>query len=742
MSQWVWYPLSFSGDFELPQVLDFLRSLAMRPRQVLFQATPPIVFEVRADRTGVWHWLGMSQSVSPAVLAQLHVHLPSLRVLGDGEAGVDHATVAPARVWELRLTSQRRPLRTNAPQQISSALLASLHGHRANEVIVLQWLIGPSLLRPVVKPAHRPVRRSWLNIGAANARGPADGEEARSLKQKQAEPMFGVAGRIAVVADGRDRQLRLLKQIVGVLQLARQPGVGLSRRYLLGGTTRQRFQRLAVPAVAWPCSLNAAELVGILGWPVGHPVLAGLHYGGGRSLPPAEGVLVSPAQLSAVDRRSYPHGSSFRIIGSSSYPGRGGYLSLSARDALQHCLVIGPTGSGKSELLAQLVLQDIWSDRAVVLVDPKGTELIDSVLDRLPAERLGDVVIIDPSERRQPVGIDVLAGSDPELQADQVQHIFTEIYGADVLGVRSRDILYCGALSLARAGYSICDLPALLTNPAMRRQVISQLDDPFVLEPFWNWFDHAIGDGERQTVTAPLANKLRPFQRTALRNLLGAVTPRFAMADVFTKRRILLVSLGAGVIGPEAAQLLGALIVSQLWNATLTRASIEPARRHPTMVYLDEFASVVKLPTSLADVLSQARGLGVGVTMAAQHVAQLPTNIRSDALNNTKSKIIFQLGSDDAAVFARQLGSGLRPADIQSLGRFEVYAALAHGNRTLPTASAITLPLGPVLGTAERARAISRERYGTDAVEIRRALLDRSGHTEAHGPVGRTRRQS
>ena len=731
MSELMWCQLGMPNDLQGDAMLDFLRSLAMRPRRGLLLGRSPVIFEVRANREGVTHWLGAAESASRSVLAQLHVHVSNVRVSNNAARGTQ-----PLRVWELRLTSHRRPLRTDASGQISSALLASLNGHRPDEVIVLQWIIGPWLPRPVVKAANAHPTRSWIDIGSNDARVPADSEEASSLKKKQAEPLFGVVGRIGVIAEGRDRQLRLLKQVVGALQLARQPGVGLVHRLLPPAMTRRRFARYAVPGIAWPCSLNAAELVGIIGWPVGHPVLAGLTYAGGRQLPPAREVLVSK-----------PHNTSqragARIVGRSTYPGRDGYLTLPARDALQHCLIIGPTGSGKSELLAQLVLQDINAGRAVVAVDPKGSDLIEAVIDRLPEQRLQDVVLIDPSERTRPVGLNVLAGTDPELVADQIEHIFTEIYG-DGLGPRSRDILHSSALTLAQAGgYTICDLPALLTNPTMRRRVLAGLNDPLALGPFWRWFESTVSEAERATVIAPLQNKLRQFQKTALRNLLGQWSPSFTMADVFTERRILLVSLGKGVIGPETAQLLGALIVSQLWNATLARGAIAPERRHPVMVYLDEFADVVKLPTSLGDVLAQARGLGVGITLAAQHAQQLPASLRADALANARSKIVFQLGSDDAALFARQLGGGLQATDIQSLGRFEIYASLAHGNRTLSPASAVSLPLPSALGNADRVRAASRERYGRDADEIKAQLLARSGYDEPpDGPVGRTGRQS
>ena len=736
MSALSWYQLGFPNDLDSKAVLDLFRSLAMRPRRGPLLGTSPVIFEVRADRHGLSHWLGVSESSNSAVLAQLHVHVPNIRVSGDD----DRPNAQAHRVWELRLSSHRRSLRTDASEHISSALLASMQGHRPNEAVVLQWIVGPWLPRQVVKPANAREARSWIDIGSTDSRVPNDSEEALSLRKKQTEPVFGVVGRVAVVADDRGRKLRLLKQIVGALQLARQPGTGLVHRFLPASATRRRFRRFAVPNIAWPCSLNAAELVGVIGWPVGHPVLAGLTYAGGRQLPAVRKLVMTDAQL-AADRTLTPPRA--RVVGKSTYPGLEGYLTLPAREALQHCLIVGPTGSGKSELLAQLILQDINAGRAVVAIDPKGSDLIEAVIDRMPEHRLRDVVLIDPAERIRPVGLNVLAGTDPELVADQIEHIFTEIYGVDGLGPRSRDILHSSALTLALAGgNTICDLPALLTNPAMRRRVLAAVHDPLTLGPFWRWFESTVSDTERATVVAPLQNKLRQFQKSALRNIVGQSSPGFAMRDVFTKRRILLVSLGKGVIGPQSAQLVGALIVSQLWNATLSRSAIAPERRHPVMVYLDEFADVVKLPTSLGDVLAQARGLGVGVTLAAQHAQQLPASLRADALANTRSKIVFQLGSDDGALFARQLGGGLEAVDIQSLGRFEIYASLAYGSRTTAPASAVTLPLPRAQGMSQRIRAASREAFGRDAGEIKAALLARSGYDEQpDGPVGRTGRK-
>jgi hypothetical protein len=218
---------------------------------------------------------------------------------------------------------------------------------------------------------------------------------------------------------------------------------------------------------------------------------------------------------------------------------------------------------------------------------------------------------------------------------------------------------------------------------------------------------------------------LRPFLlRPDVRAITGQAKPKFDMRQLFTQRKILLVNLAKGLLGPETASLLGSLVISQLWQTALGRAAIPSERRHPVMVYADEFQDYVKLPTDFADALAQARGLGVGFVLAHQYLDQLDTAMRASVLGNVQSKVAFRMAHKDAALIAA--GSPLAPEDFEGLPAYEAYAQLVADGTVQPWCTIRThLPMDPISDPAT-VRAASRDQYGIDRTEVEaelRALL-------------------
>jgi hypothetical protein len=208
------------------------------------------------------------------------------------------------------------------------------------------------------------------------------------------------------------------------------------------------------------------------------------------------------------------------------------------------------------------------------------------------------------------------------------------------------------------------------------------------------------------------------------------------MGDVLNHQRILLVCLDGGELGTETASIFGSLVVARLWQEIRRRAI-----RLPVGVYLDEFQDLIGTTVDLGEVLAQARGFGVGVTLGFQHLGQLGPQLKASTLANARTKIVFQTSSDDAGQLARQLGGGLTTEDLMALSAHHAYIAACVGSEVLPPASLATAPLPSGLGTAREAREASRSRFGRDRESVEAEIAARR-ETHPDGTVGRRRRAS
>jgi hypothetical protein len=313
-------------------------------------------------------------------------------------------------------------------------------------------------------------------------------------------------------------------------------------------------------------------------------------------------------------------------------------------------------------------------------------------------------------------------GRPPELVADQLLGVEHAMHAAN-WGPRTHDIMGAAFLTLAQIpGSTLCSLPPLLTDAGFRRRLLRDVSDPLGLEPFWRTYDESWSDAERTTNIAPVLNKVRPMLvNPRLRAILGQASPRFDVRQVFTERKVLLVNLAKGLIGPEAAALLGALVIADLWQATMGRAAVPEGRRHPVFVFIDEFQDYLQLPTDLADALSQARGFGVGLTLAHQHLGQLNPSMQAAVLANARSRLCFQLPPKDARTFATT-GPGPDAEDFTSLRVFECYLQLMAEDAVQPWCSGKTLPPPPEVSEPEEIRNLSRRRFGARADQVDAAI--------------------
>ena len=668
-----------------------------------------VVLELRASGgQAVW---AVGSRAGERLVSVVRELVPGCRVCrGVSRRAVDQAVVVSARPIGAGLVTERL-------STVVRAVLAALAVTAEGEELVVQLQLGRRFSPQVL---GRVEPQGWLELLGLVPIPSLSGERGRRMRAQVGRHRAAACLRLGVRAASPLRQRTLLQGLLGALRLLEGPGVRLRARTehpaKLNGVRRPWRAGL---------ELGAGEIVAMVGWPVG------------------EGAL--PATLSAHPRvLALPQArETQRAFATGVADQAGERLGISIGDALYHTVLLGPTGAGKSTALAHLALADIHAGRSVLLIDPK-TDLVADILARIPEQRRDDVVMIDPTSSC-PVGVNPLAraqtarsgalssvggGASPELVADTVLATLKGVF-AESWGVRVEQVLSAALVTLARTpGATLVDLPLVLTNTAYRQRLIAASGaDPLGTGQFWAAYE-ALSEAQRQQWVGPVLTRLQPFLiRPHLRATLGQAAPSFDLGEVFTRRRIVLVSLNKGVLGAESARLLGSLLVGQLWPLILARAAVEPSRRHVVSVFIDEVQDYLSLPGSLADALAQARSLGAAFHLAHQYRGQLPTALKAGIDANARNKIIFSLSAADAAELARQ-AIDLEAADFQLLPRFGVYARTMHHGRENPWCHATTLPPTPPMQDALALRAASQARYGQDAAQTEAALLARLGQND------------
>ncbi len=714
------YRLSFPRGLEAESVESFLSGLSglLLPSWKRWLICPFVSIEVHATSRGIDHFVLVPKRWSANIEILLQAALPSIRYTAT------KLPFLPLTVGaEYRISDHQRSLRVE-PASINAKLLSSLQPLLGDDAVVVQWLLTPH--GPVAPARATSPGKDSSSFSDQFLNSLPNAEAVSALKEKQSHPLLLATPRIGVFGSDARSARPLLRRVEATWHETRAPGVHLTRRLKSEAQVARRMIERRAPLLAWPVTINSAELSGLVGWPVEAIALPGLRLGGSRQ------VAASPTISSQGT-----------VIGDALFPGDSRPLALDLQARLRHVEVLGPTGTGKSTLLVNMAIQDLEAGRGLVLLDPKG-DLVESVLERMPAHRRDDVIVLDPAETaRRPVGLNplkALSDDHAEVVVENLVGLFKSLYSHS-WGPRLDDILRAALLTLAGSeGTTLCEVPLILNDPSYRRRLVGRLDDPVGLESFWGWYE-SISEAERQVAVGPVLNKVRAFtMRPRVRTIIGQSQPKLSLTNVLDQQKVLLVSLATGLLGEEAADLLGALVVAELWNATMARAATHSDNRKPAMAYLDEWQNFLKLPTPMSEVLAASRGLGLGMVLAHQHLGQLPTDVQHAVLANARSKIVFQLPAGDARLIARELGGVLTADDLQGLGAYEVAAQLFAAGSTQTVATARTRPAGPSISSAPEIRQLSRYSYGVDRDEVEQEIRRRQqGQTQA--PTGRRQRQ-
>lgn len=351
-------------------------------------------------------------------------------------------------------------------------------------------------------------------------------------------------------------------------------------------------------------------------------------------------------------------------------------FGIKLADRRSHVYVIGKTGTGKSTLLETFIRQDMEHGHGLALLDPHG-DLALRVLAAVPEHRRADLIYFDAGDTACPLGFNPLESVDRDkrpLAAAGLLDAFKKIW-ADSWGPRLEHILRNALLALMDwPGATLADVLRLLSDDAFRKSVAGRVANAPVRQ-FWLREYEGYPSRFRQEAIAPIQNKVGAFLANPLLNrILTQPRSSFDCRRVMDEGKILLVNLAKGRIGEETTSLLGALLVSKLSLAALSRAEMPEADRRDFFLYLDEFHSIST--PHLTTMLSELRKYRMGLVLAHQYLDQLEEDILAAILGNAGTMITFRLGAADAEVFAREFGPEITETDLVNLPNHNIYLRL------------------------------------------------------------------
>ncbi|WP_020499159.1 helicase HerA domain-containing protein [Sciscionella marina] len=634
---------------------------------------------------------------------------------------------------QLRLArSEALPIRTGFDADPIRALLGAPIGLGRDEHACVQILARPVTGRRVAK-ARRAARRvhhgssthlagqvlDVLTPGTNTARGGRTRDPRRISEDPQTSLEYAAQNK-AIVTKQRGAQYETVVRYAVATDLAANASTGELTR--ARDTARGRAHALAASFAAFtehnhytrrhlrhPAHalasrrfdhgdlLSVPELAAIAHLPTDAEI-PGVERAGARAVSPPPGVATPGPQAKPLGTTDTGHA---RPIG------------LRVADARHHLHVLGATGSGKSTLLGNMILDDAAAGRGLVLIDPKG-DLVTDILNRLPRAAAERVVLFDADSRHRPPCLNPLEGGETDREVDNLVSVFRRVYSA-FWGPRTDDLMRAACLTLrAQEGVpTLADIPKLLANEAFRSRITTGLTDP-VLTGFWEWYDQ-LTDSSRSQVISPLMNKVRAFLlRPFVKEAIAGGTSTVDMRHVLDNGGICLVRIPKGSLGEETTRLVGSLVVARTWQATTARAAIAQRLRPDASLVIDECHNFLNLPYPLEDMLAEARGFRVAMTLAHQHLGQLPRELKEGISTNARSKIFFNASPEDARELSRHTTPRLTDHDLAHLGAYTTATRLVvHGEETEPFTMTTTPLPDPIPGRARDIRAALRHKRRT-----------------------------
>lgn len=431
-----------------------------------------------------------------------------------------------------------------------------------------------------------------------------------------------------------------------------------------------------------------------------------------------------------------PIPSDITLFARTNYRGTLKPFGIKTDDRRRHMYVIGKTGMGKSTLLENMVIQDIRAGRGLAVVDPHG-DLVEKVVKYVPSYRVNDVVYFNPADVDYPIAFNILESIDPthrHLIASGLIAVFKKIW-VDSWGPRLEYILRNTILALIEyPGSTLLGVTRMLVDKDYRDKVMAHISDPIV-KAFWRDEFSAFNNQFRTEAISPIQNKIGQFLSSSIiRNIVGQSKSTIDMREIMDSGKILLLNLAKGRIGEDNAALLGAMMITKLQLAAMSRIDVPEPERRDFFLYVDEFQNFAT--ESFANILSEARKYRLNLIIAHQYIEQLDEKVRAAVFGNVGTIVTFRVGAADSEFLAKEYEPVFTETDLVNLTKYDIYLKLMIDGVASEPFSATGLP--PVANPDNLEMTIisvSRERYAKKREIVEEKISRWSGANQEARPA-------
>ncbi len=376
------------------------------------------------------------------------------------------------------------------------------------------------------------------------------------------------------------------------------------------------------------------------------------------------------------------------FIGYGYYRGVKRPVSVGFEDRRRHIYIIGKTGTGKSELLKEMVKQDIKAGHGVCVIDPHG-DLIDDIIKYIPPERAEEVIYFDPSETERPMGLNLL-----EAHTEDQKHFITtaiinlmyKLYDPQrtgIIGPRFEHAVRNGMLTVMyEPGATFVEVMRILQDSKYVQEILPKVQDP-IIRRYWTDQIAQTSDFHKSEVLDYIVSKFGRFvTNRTMRNIIGQSKSAFDFRQVMDEGKILLINLSKGKLGEENSSFLGLVLIPKILVAAMSRQEMPEDKRRDFYLYVDEFQNFAT--PDFATILSEARKYRLNLTVANQFIGQMDEEVKNAVFGNVGSLIAFRVGVTDASYLQREFQPVFTESDLINVERFHVYMKTIVDNEPVP----------------------------------------------------------